>query len=99
MLGKPHLSQPFLLVVLVGVVSNHELKQFFSESLIMKDFNHPNVLGLLGVVFDTPDGVPYLVLPYMDNGSLKNYLKSSRVVASDVHSSAIKVHIKPVFIS
>ena len=57
---------------------------FFSESIIMKDFHHPNVLGLLGVVFDTPDGVPYLVLPFMKNGNLKDYLKSRRVEASDI---------------
>ena len=50
----------------------------------MKDFQHPNVLGLLGVVFDTPDGVPYLVLPFMKNGNLKDYLKSRRVEASDI---------------
>ena len=49
----------------------------------MKDFHHPNVLGLLGVVFDTPDGVPCLVLPFMENGNLKDYLKSCRVEASD----------------
>ena len=50
----------------------------------MKDFSHPNVLGLLGVVFDTPDGTPYLVLPFMENGNLKDYLKSERGKASNV---------------
>ena len=44
----------------------------------MKEFSHPNVLGLLGVVFDTPDGTPYLVLPFMENGNLKSYLQSKR---------------------
>ena len=47
----------------------------------MKDFHHPNVLGLLGVVFDTPNGIPYLILPFMKNGCLKDYLKSIRVTA------------------
>lgn len=45
----------------------------------MKDFNHPNVLGLLGVVFDSPNGTPYLVLPFMKFGSVKDYLKNKRV--------------------
>ena len=45
----------------------------------MKDFHHPNVLGLVGVVFDTPDGVPYLVLPFMEFGNLKSFLKSRRI--------------------
>ena len=61
-----------------------ELKAFFAESLIMKDFNHPNVLGLTGVCFDTPDGYPFLILPFMVNGSLKDYLKKQRVHVSDV---------------
>ena len=50
----------------------------------MKCFSHPNVLGLLGVVFETPDGTPYLVLPFMENGNLKNYLKSKRVNDTNV---------------
>ncbi len=52
----------------------------------MKDFSHPNVLGLQGVVFDTPDGTPYLVLPFMENGNLKSYLKSKRGKNSDVNT-------------
>ena len=66
------------------MTSESEVEAFFSESVVMKDFQHPNVLGLLGVVFDTPDGVPYLVLPFMKNGNLKDYLKSRRMKASDI---------------
>ena len=54
------------------------MKGFLSESVMMKDFSHPHVLGLLGVVFDAPDGMPHLVLPFMENGNLKDYLKSKR---------------------
>ena len=50
----------------------------------MKDFNHPNVLGLAGVCFDTPDGYPFLILPFMVNGSLKDYLRDSRVNLKNV---------------
>ena len=52
----------------------------------MKDFDHPNVLGLTGMCFDTPDGYPFLILPFMVNGSLKDYLKKSRHLVTDVHS-------------
>ena len=68
----------------VGVTSHDELMAFFAESLIMKDFNHPNVLGLTGVCFDTPDGYPFLILPFMVNGSLKDYLKKQRAHVTDV---------------
>ena len=50
----------------------------------MKDFHHPHVLGLVGVVFDTPDGVPYLVLPFMELGDLKHFLKTKRKELSDI---------------
>ena len=62
------------------------MESFLSEAIVMKDFSHPNVLGLLGVVFDTPDGTPHLVLPFMENGNLKSYLKSKRGNNSKVNS-------------
>ena len=50
----------------------------------MKDFHHFNVLGLTGVCFDTPDKVPVILLPFMVNGSLKDYLKKRRTHVTDV---------------
>ena len=47
------------------------------ESLIMKDFDHPNVLNLIGVCVDGGPA-PYLVVPFMANGSLLKYLKRER---------------------
>ena len=52
----------------------------------MKDFSHPNILGQVGVCFDAPDGYPFLILPFMVNGSLKDYLRNSRVQVADVHT-------------
>ena len=66
--------------------SEEQLHAFLAESLIMKDFHHPHILGLLGVCFDAPDGSPYIVLPFMANGSVKNYLKEKRVHLLDVDS-------------
>ncbi len=64
--------------------SKDELESFFAESLLMKDFSHPNILGLAGVCFDTPDGVPYILLPFMANGSLKDFLKKKRTHVTNV---------------
>ena len=44
----------------------------------MKKVEHPNVLGLLGVCLNTEDGLPYIVLPFMENGDLKTFLHSKR---------------------
>ena len=43
----------------------------------MKDFDHLNVLSLIGVSIDAGES-PYIVMPYMANGSLLSYLKKER---------------------
>ena len=43
----------------------------------MKEFDHPNVLNLKGVCLDGGP-VPYIIMPFMTNGSLQSYLKESR---------------------
>ncbi|XP_072046280.1 plexin-A2-like [Amphiura filiformis] len=50
--------------------------KFLEEGLIMKDFNHNNVLGLIGLTFD-PQGNPLVILPLMKNGDLKSFLKKA----------------------
>ena len=62
------------------------MSAFLEESLIMKDFHHPHIPGLLGVCFDAPDGSPYIVIPFMANGSVKTYLKERRANVIDVNS-------------
>ncbi|XP_038069473.1 plexin-B1-like [Patiria miniata] len=47
--------------------------KFLEEGLIMKTFDHVNVLGLLGLTFDA-DKNPLVVIPFMANGDLKTYL-------------------------
>ena len=69
--------------------SEEQLHGFLEESLIMKDFHHPHILGLLGVCFDAPDGSPYIVLPFMANGSVKTYLKERRVHPTNFDESPV----------
>ncbi|XP_072025085.1 hepatocyte growth factor receptor-like [Amphiura filiformis] len=52
--------------------------KFLEEGLIMKDFDHTNVLGLIGLTFD-PQGNPLVILPLMRNGDLKSFLKKAPV--------------------
>ena len=47
------------------------------EGVKMKHFDHPNVLHLIGVCLDAGPA-PYVVMPYMANGSLLHYLKKER---------------------
>ena len=57
--------------------SKKEVTDLIEESLKMKSFHHPNVLNLLGVCIDA-GAAPYLVMPYMLNGSLLSYLRKER---------------------
>ena len=43
----------------------------------MYEFDHPNVLKLIGVCVDGGPA-PYIIMPFMANGSLNNYLKKDR---------------------
>ena len=57
-----------------------ELKAFIEESALMCSFNHPHVLGMVGICLDTVQS-PYLLLPYMANGDLRTFLRNKRDTA------------------
>ena len=54
-----------------------DLNSLIQESLKMSKFHHPNVMKLIGVCIDMGES-PYIVMPYMTNGSLQSYLKKHR---------------------
>ena len=43
----------------------------------MSEFDHPNVLNLVGVCLDGGPA-PYIVMPFMENGSLLSYLREKK---------------------
>ena len=43
----------------------------------MKQFNHPNIMNLIGVCMDAGPA-PYIVMPFMANGSLLSFLRKER---------------------
>jgi len=49
-----------------------------SESAVMVDFDHPNIVKLIGVCFDTTNKLPFIILPFMVNRDLKSFLTSKR---------------------
>ena len=61
----------------VGDFSQQEVEKFVEESLKMSRFKHPHVMGLIGVCLDA-GSAPYIVMPYMANGCLLDYLKKER---------------------
>ena len=72
-------------IVHKGFLSHDKIAKLLCESAFMKDFQHPNVLSLIGICVDGGPA-PYLVMPYMSNGSLLGYLcreRASLVLTSD----------------
>ena len=47
------------------------------ECVTMQHFQHPNVLSLIGVCVDAGPA-PYMVMPFMENGSLLSIIKNER---------------------
>ncbi|XP_034619850.1 tyrosine-protein kinase Mer isoform X3 [Trachemys scripta elegans] len=92
-----HLSQPNGTVQKVAVktmklenFSQREIEEFLSEAACMKDFDHPNVIRLLGVCIELSSRQipkPMVVLPFMKYGDLHSFLLRSRFETGTRHIS------------
>ncbi|TCD60727.1 hypothetical protein EIP91_009621, partial [Steccherinum ochraceum] len=51
---------------------------FYRESLLWKNLVHPSIVPFVGVAEDVFPGTICMVMPWMENGSLKHYLESMR---------------------
>lgn len=58
-----------------GEFDQTEVDKFVEESLIMSHFKHSHIMELIGVCLDT-GSAPFIIMPFMANGSLLQYLKS-----------------------
>lgn len=55
-----------------------DISAFINELLRMREFNHHNVLNMIGMMLK--DNQPYAVLPFMANGDLKEYIADPKKV-------------------
>ncbi|XP_036201808.1 tyrosine-protein kinase receptor UFO isoform X3 [Myotis myotis] len=67
----------------IAICTRSELEDFLSEAVCMKEFDHPNVMRLIGVCFQGSelDGfpAPVVILPFMKHGDLHSFLLYSRL--------------------
>ena len=69
-----YLSPSFLCL---GFLDPSDIAAFLKECLKMNAFVHPHVMGILGICLSGQ--VPYVVMPFMANGSLHTYLRKHRM--------------------
>ena len=55
------------------------MTSFLEEGVVMKKFDHPHVLRLLGVGVGDKDE-PMVIIPYMSNGDLRSYVRNKEKV-------------------
>ncbi len=65
------------LLSLAAMFGPRDIEEMVEESNRMAAFNHPNVLTLIGVCIDVGEA-PYIVMPFMANGSLLSHLRQER---------------------
>ncbi|XP_047650140.1 tyrosine-protein kinase receptor UFO isoform X1 [Phacochoerus africanus] len=67
----------------IAICTRSELEDFLSEAVCMKEFDHPNVMRLIGVCFQgsVREGfpAPVVILPFMKHGDLHSFLLYSRL--------------------
>ncbi len=59
------------------------LDRFIREAKLASEIRHPNVVGVMDVETDTEFGCPYIVMEYIDGGSLRNILKSTKTLSEE----------------
>lgn len=62
------------------------VENFVKEGLMMKKFDHPNVMGLFGLCVGYRQE-PMVILPFMTNGDLRSYVKDNVKVTDFVQRS------------
>ena len=84
-----------------GYFDQTEIDKIMEESLKMKRFQHPHVMGLVGVCLDAGPA-PYIIMPYMANGSLQSYLKKERkslILGEDADEDTVSTHYNKLTVS
>ena len=62
---------------MAGFYDHSISEELVRECIKMKDLNHPNILRLIGICVDGGPA-PFIITPFMENGSLLSYLRKNR---------------------
>ena len=63
-------------------ITPRDINDFLEEAIMMKDFKHENILGLIGVAIERNHS--YVLLPYMDNEDIKTFISNEENVSGAI---------------
>ena len=66
------------IISFLGFFDQNRVADMIKESVKMYGFEHPHVLSVIGVCVDAGPA-PYIVMPFMANGSLLTYIKKEKM--------------------
>uniref|UniRef100_H3BEV2 receptor protein-tyrosine kinase n=1 Tax=Latimeria chalumnae TaxID=7897 RepID=H3BEV2_LATCH len=73
----------------IAICTRSEMEDFLREAVCMKEFDHPNVMRLIGVCLQNRENEgypsPVVILPFMKHGDLHSFLLYSRLGESPVY--------------
>ena len=87
----------YIISIFTGFIDDGAVQELLSECAKMKNFDNLHVMSLKGVCLDGGP-VPYIILPYMANGSLASYLRKQRkdlVVMKETTSTTSNIESDP----
>ena len=59
-------------------ISSSNVQNFIEECIITSKLDHPNVLNLIGVSINPDDATLHMIMPFMDHGDVRSFLKTKR---------------------
>ena len=59
----------------------------------MFSFSHPHILSLRGLCLNPKSGAPYLVMPFMENGDLRKFLRKKADLTDGSSSITTYPHV------
>lgn len=74
---RQELCSEHISFIFPGLHTDSDLKKMIEEINKMENLHHPNVMPLIGVCLDAGNGMS-IIMPFMANGSLLDYLKKER---------------------
>jgi len=82
--GRDGQSQTVAVKSLKALEDRGDIEKFLREGVLMSNLQHRNILPLVGVCVDelveTGQSSPLIVLPYMENGDLRTFLRNQNIV-------------------